>query len=571
MNDNNIELFIFILIVILIITLVCFYISYKNFKNNITDISYEIETTNKIDNKEKANIKKEIDRYDNFKKSLNEVRQNVKALDIISPEELKSTDNMTTSLNKISVFFEKYNKETVGTEQLILSILPISQTGDCLMAFGSSIGEGLSSSFIEGASIIQNSIQNATVSPDLLGKCFHQCMIGIGEYLKMPVHQHILQSMFEHEQYLNASGKLITAGLNHGLEPILHHHEALHSAFENMHEHVGAGLHDVAGHIATGTMDIDVSGHVPYFTIVISSIREIQLLSNGMTDVYSAVKNGALDVTGSGVGGFGGGHVGGMLGALLGGPLGWMIGSILGAVLGAIGGRTLTNKIKQYPLNKAMKKYEESYHNMKNDTETKSKETLNSIHDFVSQKRKDFKDNPTVQNCNYPNKDIDVKIANILYKALLFEIKMMKSNAAKIRKSLWYRQGKYKMLYDRYIGAIAKLERNMVSIDIVNRNPSLAVDLLLSVEIPSQKSSFTFKKKVVECRDEIKSSNEKNSSALFAWSLAVNGLYQQTISEIADFSSKEMKSLNEVFSKWKVILEEMQNKVIKERNKLGIK
>ena len=41
----------------------------------------------------------------------------------------------------------------------------------------------------------------------------------------------------------------------------------------------------------------------------------------------------------------------------------------------------------------------------------------------------------------------------------------------------------------------------------------------------------------------------------------INNLYQQTLNDIADFSNKKMKTLNELFSNWKNEMNRLQNKV----------
>lgn len=54
------------------------------------------------------------------------------------------------------------------------------------------------------------------------------------------------------------------------------------------------------------------------------------------------------------------------------------------------------------------------------------------------------------------------------------------------------------------------------------------------------------------------------------WSYMINNLYQQTLNDIADFSNKKMKTLNELFSNWKNEMNRLQNKVEREKGKLGL-
>ena len=50
----------------------------------------------------------------------------------------------------------------------------------------------------------------------------------------------------------------------------------------------------------------------------------------------------------------------------------------------------------------------------------------------------------------------------------------------------------------------------------------------------------------------------------------INNLYQQTLNDIADFSNKKMKILNELFANWKNEMNRLQNKVEREKGKLGL-
>ena len=72
------------------------------------------------------------------------------------------------------------------------------------------------------------------------------------------------------------------------------------------------------------------------------------------------------------------------------------------------------------------------------------------------------------------------------------------------------------------------------------------------------------------CRDELKKTTDKNNSSLLMWSYMINNLYQQTLNDIADFSNKKMKILNELFANWKNEMNRLQNKVEREKGKLGL-
>ena len=88
--------------------------------------------------------------------------------------------------------------------------------------------------------------------------------------------------------------------------------------------------------------------------------------------------------------------------------------------------------------------------------------------------------------------------------------------------------------------------------------------------MPNRKTTTKFQAKINECRDELKETTDKNNSSLLMWSYMINNLYQQTLNDIADFSNKKMKTLNELFSNWKNEMNRLQNKVEREKGKLGL-
>lgn len=92
-------------------------------------------------------------------------------------------------------------------------------------------------------------------------------------------------------------------------------------------------------------------------TIALSGIREISLLANGKTDPITALKHSALDVSGTGIGGFAGAKTGMLLGSLF-GPIGAGVGGVIGALGGAYAARSCTDGIKRQSFNEAKTGYE---------------------------------------------------------------------------------------------------------------------------------------------------------------------------------------------------------------------
>lgn len=156
-------------------------------------------------------LRAEMDRIEELQFNLKELRKNIGNLDIPLPEEVKSYDNVNSSLNKISRFFEEHTSLSVGTEQMLLSFLPSSQLGESLHSLAQSLpsdigravfGDALSAlkdgiqsiptteflhRFVEGASHLSNmsiiSMQNAIGHHDFWGACLTPIKSGAMEAL----------------------------------------------------------------------------------------------------------------------------------------------------------------------------------------------------------------------------------------------------------------------------------------------------------------------------------------------------------------------------------------------------
>ncbi|MGZ5230963.1 MAG: hypothetical protein ACXWC3_13110 [Burkholderiales bacterium] len=173
---------------------------------------------------------------------------------------------------------------------------------------------------------------------------------------------------------LNVDGHLMQVKV--GKDALQHAHQALaaHPEFHIITDPVTAhaldhavGLQDLAPdhldavtqHTMQGADALAHAGsfHFPVVTAIVSSVREIDLLSAGSTDMTTALKNAGLDVAGTGGGLMAGAKAGALAGMWL-GPHGAAVGAILGGIAGAIGGRTFTNSVKRAALEKALAEYD---------------------------------------------------------------------------------------------------------------------------------------------------------------------------------------------------------------------
>lgn len=532
-------------------------VSKKRFDNNVSDAESKSASPLALD----KSLSDEINRFEQLKANLVTVKKNIDHLDIPVPEKLTNWDDTESSLNKLSKFFEKHSKSTAGTEAFILSILPVSQTGEALCSFASVAPDLLSSAFTNSVSALKDGMTIPGI--DDVSTCLSKFCEGMAH----TSHRALAQAL-QHHDYMGALLQPVKSGIVEmsGL------HDASSSLTESIHD-----MGDVLGNAAelsidpTDLTDLDFSGHIPVITIAIASFREFNLLMDNKTDTMTSLKNIGLDAAGAGGGGLVGAKAGALAGSLF-GPVGALIGGIVGGIGGAMGGRALTNEIKQKPLKNAIEAYQANANQMKTETRDKSRNMLQMISDFTSEKRMAFKSDKILKEIPVVESEgTVVSITLILYQAVTEHIDSMKKKVGKMKSSIWYSDNKYGIILANYEGRIAELERQLPSAKNIERNPKLALESLLALQIPSQKADPIYKKKFVECSKELKEMNDKNNSSILVWSYMVNGLYQKTLNEIANFSNNQMTAFNQFVAQWKNTLSSLENKVNIEKGKLGFK
>jgi hypothetical protein len=144
-------------------------------------------------------------------------------------------------------------------------------------------------------------------------------------------------------------------GLSSGSENVVFVNEAMSTAA-------------IDSHVADATdalLGESVDGQFPFITLALSGWREITLLKNRRTTVGTALKNAALDVTGTGVGGLAGAEVGAVIGTAIAPGPGSVIGAAVGALVGAVAGRFTSNSIKYRPVRRALESAREAQDRLK--------------------------------------------------------------------------------------------------------------------------------------------------------------------------------------------------------------
>ncbi|MCG0240049.1 MAG: hypothetical protein L6E13_12940, partial [Firmicutes bacterium] len=110
-----------------------------------------------------------------------------------------------------------------------------------------------------------------------------------------------------------------------------------------------------------GIEGLDIGPSFPVVTAALSALREIRLLALGQTDLGTSLRNAALDIAGTGIGGWVGAELGAAVGTAILPGLGTVVGAILAGVAGSVMGRAITNDIKLAAFRKALEEYQEQY------------------------------------------------------------------------------------------------------------------------------------------------------------------------------------------------------------------
>lgn len=511
-----------------------------------------------------VDFQKEVGRIDELRNNLQEIKCNVDGLDIPTPESISSYDDTQGALNKLSRYFEKHTSATVGTEQMILSILPSSQIGESLHSIVQIIPPDIGPMvFGDAFASLKDGFHSITTADFL-----HRFVEGASHLSHMEK-----LSMLRSLEHHNFVGACITP-IKSGTIEAIGIHDAAHDIVNSLHnvgnEMLNSATTTVDVSDLTSVTDFDVTGHVPVITIALSSFREFQLLSNDKTDFISSLKNIALDAVGTGGGALVGAKVGALAGSIF-GPVGTIFGGLVGGIGGAIGGRKVTNDIKTKPLRAAIAEYESQYSHMKSDTEEKSKSTVRNIKSFAERKRLEFQDSSLLEDIPVVDaKQTVAQIALVLYQFVVNELLVMRAKTTELRKSIWSSSKKYDSIITSIENEIETLESQLPPVDSIKDSPEKVIEIMLKLDMPNRKSVKAYQDKIDECEEELRTLNNKNNSAVLVWSYMVNNLYQKTLNDIADYSNGQMKSLNEVFKKWKDELSDIEKRITKEKGKLGL-
>jgi len=557
-NTNTI-----ILIIIFIMAIGSFftYMSYYIFNKRLKEFTNVNSERLSLEEK----IKKELVRIETLKQNRKEIQRNTLKLDIPSPEELTQTDDINSTLNKLSLFYEKHNLKISGIENAVLSILPISQTGASLQALYHTLPSNLGKKiFADAWSDLKEGIH-----PDSISDFIEKFLSGMSDLSYAT--RRTMMSAFNHHDYLGG----IMTPIKHGAMEAFGINDSITDISSSLHD-IGCELSNTAINCTeiadlADVTNIDITGHLPIITITMSSFREVQLLSKNKTNILTAFGHIALDTIGTGGGGFLGTFIGICIGVFTQSPLGILIGAIGGGIIGGIYGRRATNWIKILPYRKAVKKYTEKYNLMIEEKKEITKTTFNNIKKYADDKRTEFKESELLEKIPiYETNEIISKITYITYKTIVKELYSIKENIHKLRHSIWFSTKKHSALINDCEQKVELIKTHLPSVEKIMESPQKVLTDTLKINLPNRESEKNLNDVIQKCYTELKEMNDKNDASVLFWAHIVENQYRNSLNEIANYSNSQMENLNQAFNKWNTTIKKLEEKVLREKAKLGL-
>ena len=142
----------------------------------------------------------------------------------------------------------------------------------------------------------------------------------------------------------------------------------------------------LAGNVAVAAPHVPVLASVgdvdfqnPFFTLGLSTLREIRLLKKKHTNLLTSVKNIGLDAAGTGIGSFAGAKAGATIGTAVAPGMGSVVGAIIGGISGAFAGRSISNRIKFSQAETARSHYEKKIQDFQQRVTAVTREAMDAL------------------------------------------------------------------------------------------------------------------------------------------------------------------------------------------------
>ena len=288
--------------------------------------------------------------------------------------------------------------------------------------------------------------------------------------------------------------------------------------------------------------------HFPVVTLMLSTVREVRLLDEGKTTLDTAIGNAALDVTGTGVGGWLGGKGGAAIGtAIFPGP-GTVIGGVLGAVGGALLGRYGTDQIKLIDAREAQTAYDSACSRMKSATRESARRAHAELVEIQAGKRRDFEQRigpaPRLEErCEVLRQgagQILAAWAEAIEKLRRDLLTARSVALAEAPRDTWYDplvggklrpevESRIEASYRAKLGDLENLERRVPGAELCERDPARALQRMMTIPIAEGTDLLV---PVEDCTRETEALRAALVSNLVVWGRNATTVLQEVSAEI---------------------------------------
>jgi len=516
-------------------------------------------------------FKKEISAYNSFDSRSKEAENNILDLEFPIPQTPNQNGSASKIITDLTGQIDLKSEFFSGSQHIILAVLPPEFIVETITFLANDLAEHSSQAAAETIISIKDGFLNGVDNlsdPDVLLQCAEKFFAEIAKHLSNPENLEALELAYAAS---GMSGAVLSVvgplTILKSFDPAFHYSENLKHVGEIFKNHAVDVTNDFSD-FTTDNYEFDPTPHVPWFTIIFSSAKEIRLLSQNKTDVETSIKNIVLDITGTGLGTLFGSLGFSILGDLLFPGLGTGLTLLIGGAAGGYGGRKVTNKLKRIALNDAVDDFKTCSSNMEYSLKIIATDGTNKVREMATETYILFLEKighaPKVD----PNHE---EIGRILFEIANDRRKKLRDVKIQIRElktSVFSRLPKYRRIIKSLDSLIFDLEKDLP-------NPSVRCTYFIQALENVINGSFIVDDEHVRLMtrklENLRNINADLSGSLVRYTANAAKEYQIAYSKIVDEVVNQIEVYKTANKQWQSKLEYKLKSVRTEQDKLDIK
>jgi|GEM_PF-1704390 len=500
----------------------------------------------------------EISNYKTTNDVIDAIGRNIKELYFPIPSPPDSGESGENIVRKLATFIDRNSLAFAGTEQFVLAVFPPEQIVEfTIYALNSMVSHASQASMESLVSIkTQLATRVASLQDMEATEILVECLKKIFAHYSVAANRAMLVLKYSENKYSAAWSFVKDSTIN-----ILELDKCLPEIKASWANHGQEALSE----IGSFELEIDPSGSFPVVTLFMSGLREVNLLRSGKTSLENSIKNGILDVAGTGLGAWGGAKLGAGIGSVF-GPFGTVVGGVAGGIGGAILVRAGTNRIKHKNLDEAMNEYRSRFDQMLADTKNCAIQSVEQVRSVAVRKHNEFMENVAAAPAPRFENSTVIAMTKKLTASFQEDFQSYYQQFENLKKSKF--SSKYRAVIDEMGLRMNGINRQMPSEYEMNSYPEQSLNKV--VELPFLKDK-KFQNELLSSFKELKEFIEIHRAVLLRWSMGIGCLYNQSISGVVSELEIQAKNYEKKCSNWKEILDKRKQQVEIEKGKLGIK